>query len=403
MINQNYLETHNFLIVTIDSLRYDVSITADIPNFKKWFVKYGTHDNFVKTYAPATYTLPSHMSMFVTGIFPENRELEGYYNRYSQSMIRTKSVEVRGKRNGINFDAPNIIQGFSSHGFKTIGIGGVGWFNSSMSTSKLLTDMFSEFYFDDLFRESNPKSLEEQIKKIKKAVNHKEKTFLFLNVSSTHFPYCDFSLNFEGQKKALEYVDQHIDEVLSFLSEDRELFCIICADHGEVFGLGGRGHGFFHPKVMEVPMMVLDTAETRKHTDTPETTSKEAEQVSGSSLEKDYYQLQEKFYKIKDQSFQLFELQERIKQFRHESQLLQQENQQLKQANQQIQKDNQQLLQDIQKVRENNQQLLYEIQQLRQSKTVLIAQKLRKYSLFLKFLSIGFNFLAKVYRMFKKG
>lgn len=388
MINQNYLDTHNFLIITLDSLRYDVSIKADIPNFKRWFSKYGTHDNFVKTYAPANYTLPSHIFMFVPGIFPENRELEGYYNRYSQSMIRAESAESRGKRNGINFHEPNIIAGFSANGFETIGVGGVGWFNDITPAAKYLTCMFSQFYFNESFHEKNPRAVEEQLKLIKKVVNPKEKTFLFLNVSSTHYPYCGYSFDFEGQKKALEYVDQHIDEVLSLLSQERELFAIICADHGEVFGLGGRGHGFYHPKVMEVPMMVLDTAEPRKHSYVLDLASKDDNQSPVVSLESEYYKLQEKFYQLKDQMDYLEETGKRFAE--------------LQQENQRVRENNQRLLQENQRIKEYNKQLQEENQQLKQTKAMIAAQKLKEYPFLLKLASIGCNFLARVYSFFKK-
>jgi len=261
MITESYLDTHNFAIITLDSLRYDVSVSVDIPKMRRWFEKYGTHPDFVKTYAPGTYTLPSHISMFVAGIFPENRTLGGYYNRYSQSMIRTTSVEVKGKRNGINFDSRNIIEGFAAAGFRTIGIGGVGWFDNSTPAAKYLTNMFSEFHYNQSFHESNPKSIQNQVELFRRIYNPQQKTLLFLNISSTHHPYCGFSEDMNGQRAALEFIDPYVDQVMETLAAGKPLFSIVCADHGEVFGLGGKGHGFYHPKVMEVPMMVIDTAE----------------------------------------------------------------------------------------------------------------------------------------------
>jgi hypothetical protein len=199
--------------------------------------------------------------MFVAGIFPENRVLGSYYNRYSQSMIRTTSVEVRGKRNGINFHNKNIIAGFAAAGFRTVGIGGVGWFDNSTPTAKYLTDMFSEFHYNPSFHESNPKSIQNQVELFRRIYSPRQKTLLFLNISSTHYPYCGFSEDMDGQRAALEFIDPYVDQVMEILATEKHLFSIVCADHGEVFGLGGRGHGFYHPKVMEVPMMVIDTAD----------------------------------------------------------------------------------------------------------------------------------------------
>ncbi len=298
MIDSSYLETHNVLLVTLDSLRFDVAMAADTPQLYQWFHRYGTHRRWVLTYAPATYTLPSHASMFIPGIFPENRELSGYYNRYSQSMIRTRSVEARGAREGVNFNAPSIVQGFHQQGFRTLGVGGVGWFNTATATAHHLTDLFAEFVFEDRFDEDHPDAFAHQVARIQALMDDRP-TFLFVNVASTHWPYCRFSPDFDGQRAALEYVDQHISALLQAAQGPRELFAIVCSDHGEVFGLGGRGHGFYHKKVMEVPMMVLDTAEPRS----PDATDEEAaHRLPTGELEQDYDRLQEEVFRRKDQA-----------------------------------------------------------------------------------------------------
>ena len=63
----------NFIIITIDSLRYDVAIQANTPVFDKLISDYQLSSRqWHKTFAHATYTLPAHVSMFSGGKFPCN-------------------------------------------------------------------------------------------------------------------------------------------------------------------------------------------------------------------------------------------------------------------------------------------------------------------------------------------
>jgi arylsulfatase A-like enzyme len=113
---------------------------------------------------------------------------------------------------------------------------------------------------------------------------------LFVNVSETHVPYDfgdaidpevkdildrarllwggkrynehrvriapeEFARLHQAQIQAVEAVDTKIGELLSALTGP--VMLVVCGDHGEAFGEDGLyGHGFPHPAVIEVPLIV---------------------------------------------------------------------------------------------------------------------------------------------------
>ena len=261
MLDQSYLGKYNFLILTLDSLRYDVSQIAYTPNLCKLLSIVGL-DQFQRVYAQGTFTLPSHVAMF-EGFFPEDRNLTGYYNRSEVKMFNLKHMWTDNERYmGINFpNSTNIVRGFGENGYYTVGIGSVGWFNTRYKSARFWeTDYFEDFYWGPELHEQEPRSFERQIDKAKDMLSKcpsGKKRLVFINCGSTHFPYRGNERSIGAQAKALEYVDDHITELFELLP--LPLFAIVCADHGECFGEDGLvGHGFYHVKVMEIPMAVLD-------------------------------------------------------------------------------------------------------------------------------------------------
>lgn len=56
------------------------------------------------------------------------------------------------------------------------------------------------------------------------------------------------------QRRALEWADTRLGDLFSRLNT-RHPLVVVCADHGEEFGEGGRfGHAHPHPTVATVPL-----------------------------------------------------------------------------------------------------------------------------------------------------
>ena len=235
----------NIAIITLDSLRYDTALEAFTPNIDKL-------GEWTKAGAQGTYTLPAHMALFMNGKMPVS--IGGKFDKGKRWFWIDLPWDNRQAEYQLPLGSPNIVKGFKSLGYDTVGIGGVnGWFNSDVPTSAVWKNNFFEWYmWCEQFSEGDKNGFANQIGFLEKGlhINEIEKLFLFVNVSATHIPYLGLE-----QKDALEYIDRHIMRLINLLPKPCHVFMF--ADHGdcieEIDGL--EGHGFVHEAVMTVPIM----------------------------------------------------------------------------------------------------------------------------------------------------
>lgn len=252
---------NNILIITLDSCRWDSFQMAGCPNIKDLL-------DMRVAYTHATYTMPSHLSIY-SGILPSTLELLPYYNRFSKQLFRLNNRKNVDADAYMHFETGtiNIIQGFKERGYLTYCLGAVGWFRNPM-----LTEDFDEFVFTGIDYLQQQNLILQFIKKEKKPF------FILLNIGETHDPYefggkiRESNLSRARMRKGFEsgYIEEdhlkqveamrYIDYQLSFLLDHikrlkRDTIVVICADHGECFGEDNLyGHGFYHEKIMEVPL-----------------------------------------------------------------------------------------------------------------------------------------------------
>lgn len=256
----------NVAIVVLDSLRYDVARATPTPNIQRLALSPSSPLSFVpwrKCYAQATYTLPATVSMLTAGFLPDNRGLQDpIYNRSILGAFRCKSPLQGGGAVGALYSlpaAPSIVKGFEAAGYSTMGIGGVGWFNTNTLPGLLWFNYFQEFIWRPAFCEDNPAAFEEQISFLQGSPPQ-EPYFFFVNVASTHRPYRAGGepARKDLQGEALQYVDRLLPSLFAALPHKaRPLHVFLLADHGEAFGEEQDlwGHGFYHASVRDVPFV----------------------------------------------------------------------------------------------------------------------------------------------------
>jgi hypothetical protein len=254
----------NIALITLDSLRYDSALEAKTPNLNAIFTSVGI-ENWVKVGSQGTHTLASHISMLHAGILPSwnTDDVPGPYNRKKENLFKAQLPWDR--KTDATYPTPpasNIVIGFKELGYRTVGIGGVHWFDNRFVTSGFWEkNYFEEFHWEERFAEEEPDGLEYQIDLAQNLLKEEDDRplFFFLNISSTHIPYRNGPRNVQGQAACLEYVDSHLPRLLSLLPNPCHV--IIVSDHGDCMGEDGLwGHAVYHPKVMEVPMVsfILD-------------------------------------------------------------------------------------------------------------------------------------------------
>jgi len=261
---------NNQVLITLDSLRQDVFDRADIPFLRSL-------GEWKKATTPATYTLPAHASFFV-GKLPQTFDESDFYDTvagrfdeerglYRNALQLWRLDNAEAKRDAAHtLPGRNIIEGFSQLGYRTIGSGAVNWFKKELPAAHTLTDPFDEFEF--LGHTAAVAQVAWAIERIRAARNEGKPYFLFINFGETHHPfrfkgcgwgkegspYGDAGKCLHRQQACLEFLDMVLR---ALFSELRDYDLVICSDHGEALGEDGLwGHGFVHPTVMDVPLLI---------------------------------------------------------------------------------------------------------------------------------------------------
>lgn len=255
----------NILFVTLDSCRWDSYERAAMPFLNSLCPAR-------RAYAQATFTYAAHMAMF-QGILPHVPERIPFYNRYERQLIRIAN-RATAVPSVVSFDSGtvNIVSGFRQRGYYTLGLGAMEWFRHPH-----LTEPFEEFHMTGIHASKQVDILLDRVKP-------DQPFFALLNFGETHDPYkfssidgvCHSAIsrarqhnNFHGQFdeegwrsqiRCCEYLDTQLAALFANLQEfERPTIVVICGDHGECFGEDGLfGHGFYHPKVMEVPLAIFE-------------------------------------------------------------------------------------------------------------------------------------------------
>jgi membrane-anchored protein YejM (alkaline phosphatase superfamily) len=251
------MDQFNFLTIVVDSCRWDSFQVADTPNIDAIF-------EIVNAGAMATFTYPAHMSMF-QGFFPTAAINRPIYNRFEKSVYRWFYKSRRPCLSELSGTGsiPNVLR---SNGYRTVAIGGVGWFNKR-------TPMRLGFE-DFVYETDGSAAIDEFVSRV-----DREPFYGLLNFGTTHRPYKvpgisgdlmrvksprsgnNYNSTFDRklrdrQAACVTYTDRILVKLFDWL-KSRKLRTVVCfcADHGDCMGEDNcYGHGFYHPSVMSIPL-----------------------------------------------------------------------------------------------------------------------------------------------------
>lgn len=252
--------SHDLLLVTLDTLRYDVAqelaAAGRIPHLAAHLPAGG----WERRHAPGSFTYASHQAIFA-GFLP-TPATPGPHPRLFAARFAGSETTADGT---YVFDTPDLVSGLAAAGYRTVCIGGVGFFNKQAPLGSVLPGMFQESHWEPEFGVPSPTSFEAQISRAEEVVAglpDEQRLFLFVNVSALHQPNW-FHLpgatreagdSRETHAAALEYVDRHIGRLFAAASSRRPCFAIVCSDHGTTYGDDGfTGHRLGHEAVWTVP------------------------------------------------------------------------------------------------------------------------------------------------------
>ncbi len=265
MINANALiGTHDVLMVTLDTLRYDVADEAQRAGLTPNLAAVLPGGAWELRHTPGSFTYAAHHAFFA-GFLP-TPAAPGIHPRLFAA--RFAGSETTGPRTAV-FDAPDIVSGLASRGYHTVCIGGVGFFNKQTPLGNALPSLFAESHWAAELGVTDPRSTEHQVRLAEAILDRsprERRVLLFVNVAALHQPNCIFvpgaTRDDKGtQAAALAYVDAWLPVLFDALRRRGSALVVICSDHGTAYGDDGYvGHRVAHPSVWNVPYaeFVLD-------------------------------------------------------------------------------------------------------------------------------------------------
>ena len=273
---------NNFIIVILDSCRYDSFVAAQ----PKVITKLGKPE---KRYTYASWTAPSHYNL-LTGLLPHTSPANVYASEYYKEDFFNYNTRLGAK--GIEFAKmvpglwlPELLRntlGYSTHARVSLPV---------LNPKTGINRAFDSFQLMD--SHNDMRSMLPTMK-----FDTARPAFYMLNVGETHYPYAkpdeDASMwpRISGVNGVFKKLDSEVDEHGNLIKSTEEFFdqqkmdqlrerqidtvrylegvfeelwdlvpknthIIVTADHGELFGeLGYFGHGpIMHEKCFEVPYL----------------------------------------------------------------------------------------------------------------------------------------------------
>jgi arylsulfatase A-like enzyme len=249
--------THHVLMITFDSLRYDVARATAQAGRTPHLSRLLPGGRWEERRTQASFTLPAHTAFF-SGFLPVLSGPERSARLLACRAVRGTTITDRT----FVFDAPDIVTGLAELGYRTVCVGGVGFFSGLTKQGRVLPALFQESHWTPETGIDCPDSTRHQVNialDVLAGQPDNRRLFLFVNVSATHTPHHMYLPgesrdSWESQCAALAYADGELGRLFAALPAAGPWLVVMCADHGEAFGEDGHhGHGLAHAAVWCVP------------------------------------------------------------------------------------------------------------------------------------------------------
>lgn len=248
--------SHDILFITLDTLRYDVAETAWLQGWLPTLSNVLPANGWERRHSPGSFTFAAHQAFFA-GFLPTpttpGPHPRLFTARFDGSVTTTDRSFV--------YDEPTWVEGLQTMGYRTVCIGGVGFFNKQTQLTRVLPKIFQASYWTPEMGVTSRVSTEQQValaSRLLRDTPTQQRLLMFINVSAIHQPNCIFGDAHEDtpatQAEALRYVDGCLSALFATCRRRAPTFCIICSDHGTAYGEDGyQGHRLAHQSVWEVP------------------------------------------------------------------------------------------------------------------------------------------------------
>lgn len=259
--------THDVVLITLDTLRYDVACDALRAGLTPHIAAVLPGGKWEHRHTPGSFTYAAHHAFFA-GFLPTPARPGSHTRLFA---ARFAGSETTGDETAV-FDQPDIVSGLAERGYHTVCIGGVGFFNKLTALGSVLPGLFEESHWSREMGVTSADSTERQVEladAILKSRPAAQRVFLFINVSAIHQPNCIFTAGATKDDKAtmraaLGYADHWLGKLFDVLRRRGPALVILCSDHGTAYGEDGFvGHRLAHPVTWDVPYaeFILENAQ----------------------------------------------------------------------------------------------------------------------------------------------
>lgn len=249
--------THDVLMLVLDTLRFDVAVSSLANGKTPNLASVLPGGRWEERHTPGSFTYAAHQAFFA-GFLPTparpGKHPRLFATRFGGSETTAEGTAV--------FDTPDIVHGFEARGYRTVCIGGVGFFNPDNALGRVLPGYFQEAHYSQEMGVTSLWSTKAQVSKacglLAETPAHR-RTFLFVNVSALHQPNRGYIPGAQEDDvtthaAALQYVDSQLPPLFEALAKRGPALCLVMSDHGTCYGEDGYvGHRVAHPMVWTVP------------------------------------------------------------------------------------------------------------------------------------------------------
>lgn len=248
--------THDVVFVTLDTLRFDVAQRAwreaRLPTLARFLPPTGWEER----HSPGSFTYAAHAAFFA-GFLPTPTRPGPHPRLFALPFPGSTTIAAETAL----LEGGDIVEGFANAGYRTVCIGGVGFFNQRTPLGCRLPGLFAVARWEPAFGVTAIDSTERQVRAAIAELDAAgdQRVFLFVNVSALHQPNCAYVPGAtedspETMLAALVYVDRALGGLVERVAARGPSMWVVCSDHGTAYGEEGHvGHRVGLPVVYTVP------------------------------------------------------------------------------------------------------------------------------------------------------
>lgn len=249
----------DLLLLTLDTLRFDAAQECFMRGELPVLARHLQAEGWERRHTPGSFTYAAHAAFFA-GFLPTPARPGPHPRLFA---LDFEGSETTAAGTAVFRDRADIVAGLGDAGYRTICIGGVGFFNKRNPLGSQLPGLFDESHWHPGLGVTAADSTEQQValacERLRSAELRGRRCFVFVNVSALHQPNRHYlpgadADGYASHCAALRYVDAALAPLLDALRARGGAFAIVCSDHGTAYGEDGfHGHRLAHETVMTVP------------------------------------------------------------------------------------------------------------------------------------------------------